>query len=418
MIGLAQKVRPLHDLRAAKDLSVTLLGAIVSGIFVSASLACVVLSAPVPSVALAAESTAQSQSATSTSTRPVIESSNAIIEDSDGDVLFQTTSGSPVSMASTTKVMTATLALESGLSLDTTYTFSETAVNDESTTVGYQAGEVVTLRDMLYALLLYSAGDAANGIAELVGGSIDNFVTMMNSRASELGMTDTLYTTPTGYIDDDHTTPSDLVKLFRHAMGITQFRSIVGMKQVTLTVAGVQRTLTNTDWLLDTYPGMIGGKTGFTYGANYCFVGACQRGGVTLYFCVLGSDSEQSRATDATSLLNWGFSQYPEHSLCQSGSVVPVCGYRNAGYRYGRVIATDVIEGLTSRVDLSALTGKTTTYDNQGSFAMPGDTLGCVTWVDGSGTIIGSRQVVARRDAMLTQSYGTFVNSIFYQLAG
>jgi D-alanyl-D-alanine carboxypeptidase (penicillin-binding protein 5/6) len=357
--------------------------------------------------ALAAESN------TEVASEPVLNTQNAILETEDGTVLFQTSSGSPVNMASTTKIMTAVLALESGISLDTTYTFSELAASNESTTAGYQAGEVVTLRDMLQVLLIYSAGDAADGIAELVGGSIDNFVAMMNERASELGMTDTLYTSPSGYIDDDYTTPSDLLIIFRHAMSIDQFRSIVGMKQVTLTVAGEQKTFENTDWLLESYPGMLGGKTGYTYGANWCFVGAAQRGGVTLYFCVLGEESTDNRAADCTSLLDWGFSQYPETTLCVADTNIPILGYMITGYRFGRISLTTASASLSTRLSSDTLSEELVAYELPYSFSLPGDTVGCVSWSDDE-RLRSSRHIEVSTRSILAESFGPFNTALFF----
>lgn len=365
------------------------------------------LAAVAPRAAHAAEATAQ----------PVIASAEAIVETQDGTVLFQKNADTSVPMASTTKIMTAVVALESGLPLDTTYTVSELAVSNQSTVAGYVAGETVTLWEMLQALMTHSAGDAADGIAECVAGSRDAFVTLMNQKASELGMTGTHYTSPDGFSDDGHySTPADLVLLARHAMQIPSFRTIVGSKSVTVTVAGTPTTFTNTNVFLDDYPGMLGVKTGFTYGAGYCFVGCVTRGGVTVYTCVLGAPSEDDRISDTRALMDWAFAQLPASTLLESDARGAALGYLTSGYHYGLVARTVLSENATARAATSGVTvtGLALTASDQ---ALMADVVSTVTWYTlGSVAPVCTRTVTAVPTTSHAQTYGPFIAPLFYDL--
>ncbi|MBS5449737.1 MAG: D-alanyl-D-alanine carboxypeptidase [Coriobacteriia bacterium] len=345
---------------------------------------------------------------------PALNATEAIVEDGDGTVLFTRDASTSMPMASTTKVMTAVVALESGVSLDTTFPISEYAVSNQGTVAGFVAGEQHTLYDLLRVLLVHSAGDAAVAIAEGVAGSEAAFVDMMNAKAAELGLTGTHYTSPDGLSDTDHySTPSDLVTLARHAMGIDQFRSIVGTKSITISVNGVPTTFTNTSPILNAYPGAQGIKTGFTYGAGRAFVGVVSRGDVEIWFSILGCESEEARRADLWSLLDWAYGKYPATTLVTAST--PVLGYVNCGYRFGRML------GSTTSVDASlrssASTGMTTTLiANDGvAFAMPGERLGSLTWVR-AGLAVQNRVVTADWYSCPVHTYGPFVSQLFYEL--
>ena len=345
---------------------------------------------------------------------PVVSAKEAMVADGDGTVLFTRDATTSMPMASTTKVMTAVVALESGMSLDTLFTISETAAANQGTVAGFAAGEQVSLYDLLRVMLIHSAGDAADAIAEGVSGSIDAFVAQMNAKAAELGLTGTHFTSPDGFSDTDHySTPADLITLARHAMGIDQFKSIVGTSSITISVRGVATTFTNTSPILNVYPGAQGIKTGFTYGAGRAFVGVCSRGGVDIWFCVLGCESDEARAADLFSLLNWAYAKYPATQLADAGA--PVMGYVTCGYRFGRVLASTT--GADASLRSMASTGVTTSQASSDglSFAMPGERLGSIAWVR-AGLVVESRTVTAGWYSYPVHTYGPFVSPLFYEL--
>ncbi len=221
-------------------------------------------------------------------------------------------------MASTTKVMTLLLALERG-SLDQTITIGPDAaalVNPDSSYMGVSAGEKLTLRDLLYGLVLPSGNDAAVAIADALGGNVDKFVAMMNDRAKSLGLTHTHYSSPNGLDDtDNYTSARDLAVLSADVLRIPE--------AVTITSAlhySIPKTDTHKSYELQTgndllsgarspYPGAIGVKPGFTYGAMFCMSFAARRHGRLIVGAVLDEPSWQVRIDDMRALLDWGFEQ-------------------------------------------------------------------------------------------------------------
>ena len=187
-----------------------------------------------------------------------------VMEMETGRVLFEYNARARLPMASTTKVMTALLAIENG-DLSSEVTCSSNAFGVPGTSIYLAEGETLTLEQMLYGLMLASGNDAAVAIAEHIGGSVPQFVRMMNARAAELGAAGTHFSNPNGLPDDTHvTTAYDLARIARAAMGNEAFRRIVSTRSAQIPWAGrtYSRQLRNKNRLLETYPGATGVKTG------------------------------------------------------------------------------------------------------------------------------------------------------------
>ncbi len=208
--------------------------------------------------------------------------------------------------ASTTKIMTAILALENG-NLDDEFMVGEEVLGTiikftaYSSLMGIQPGETLTLRDLVYGLMLASGNDAAEAIAVHIGGSISGFVSMMNQKAAELGMTGTHFTNPHGIQNDEHyTTARDMTKLFAYALQNETFVKIAETTSYTVPANSVRATaleLKNTDLLLHeaadatvstVYQYAIAGKTGDTDAAGKCLVAAAQRDGARVIVALFG----------------------------------------------------------------------------------------------------------------------------------
>ena len=252
------------------------------------------------------------------------------VVDGDGRVLWARNPDLRRPMASITKVMTAVVALEHS-SLSDVATVPREAVTVGQSSAGLRAGEKLTMLELLEALLVKSGNDAAVTIADAVAGSQPAFVAMMNSKASQLGLSDTHYANPHGLDQPGHyTTADNLAVLARYAMTKAAFRDIVRRSQVTIGKGKQRTTLHTTDELLGVYQGMMGVKTGNTDGAGYSVVSAAQRGGVRLYAIVMGTKSDRQRFLDAKALLDWGFAHYRPMLLADAGTVVaeaPVSSY-------------------------------------------------------------------------------------------
>jgi D-alanyl-D-alanine carboxypeptidase (penicillin-binding protein 5/6) len=242
-----------------------------------------------------------------------------------GRVLFEKDADRRMYPASTTKIITALLALEYG-HLDETVTVPKqiTKLPKDSSVVPLKAGEKLSLEELLYGLMLPSGNDAAVTIAAHVSGSVDAFVTRMNERAAELGCRDTHFKNPHGYMQEEHyTTARDLALIAREAMKLETFREIASTESYTLPAVskGKKRKLVSTDeMILETsssyYPYEIGVKTGSHSKAGHCFVGAAEKDGVTLITVTLKS-TEKGMWTDTRRLSEYGFSQYRVYGFAE-----------------------------------------------------------------------------------------------------
>lgn len=242
-----------------------------------------------------------------TAPRDISALSAVVIEVSSGQILWGKQENVRRPMASTTKIMTALLTLESG-DLDSDFTVDSSAVNIEGSSMGLREGDIVSKRDLCIGMLLPSGNDAAGCAAVSVGGSIDKFIAMMNSRAIRMGLASTHFVTPSGLHADDHySTALDMARLAGEAMKNPDFAAICCEQAITLDFGNppYRRTLTNTNKLLGMYEGCIGVKTGFTDEAGRCLVSCAERGGVRLICVTLNDPNDWS---DHALLLDYGFS--------------------------------------------------------------------------------------------------------------
>ena len=236
----------------------------------------------------------------------------AVVIDADtGETLFEQNADSRLPMASTTKIMTALVALGEG-DLDRVYTVKPEYAAVEGSSMYLKAGETLSLQDTLYGLMLASGNDAAVAIAGECGG-MTAFVGKMNAKAAELGLTDTHFDNPNGLPSDTHyTTAHELAKITAAALKDPVFRQIVSTKSCT--VSG--HALSNHNRLLSMYDGAIGVKTGFTRAAGRCLVSAAERNGRTIIAVTLNDPNDWN---DHREMLDAGFAQYSEVTLHKAG---------------------------------------------------------------------------------------------------
>lgn len=229
---------------------------------------------------------------------------SVLIDAYSGEVIFEKNSNVRMGPASTTKIMTALVALEH-MSADTPVTVDARACGVEGSSAYLCAGDEVILSDLLYAMMLGSANDAAAAIAYAVGGGISEFAGMMNEKALSLGLEDTHFENPHGLDGETHyTTALELARIAAAALENEEFRQIVSTKTKTLTLDGAPRAFRNHNRLLFEYDDIIGVKTGFTKKCGRTLVSAAKRGNVTL-ICVTLCDGDDWR--DHRKLLDAGF---------------------------------------------------------------------------------------------------------------
>lgn len=244
-----------------------------------------------------------------------------VMEESTGRVLYASNEKAALPMASTTKIMTALLALEN-CELDEIVTAGDNAFGVPGTSIYLEKGETLTMEQMLYGLMLSSGNDAAVAIAEHVGGSVADFCAMMNARAEEIGCQSTHFVTPHGLPASNHyTTAYDLALISREAMKNDVFRRIVSTQRSTIPweSRGYDRILNNKNRLLANYEGAIGIKTGYTKAAGRCLSFAAERDGMTLIGTVLNCPDWFDVSA---SLLDSVFSRYEMKRAFREGDYI------------------------------------------------------------------------------------------------
>ncbi len=315
-----------------------------------------------------------------------------LIEASGEHVIYEHDADRRLPMASTTKIMTALCAIESG-DIKRCVKVSPSAVGVEGSSIYLKADEELTLEDLLYALMLASANDAAAAIAIEVSGSVEDFAALMNRRANELGCTDTHFDNPHGLDSENHyTTARDLAKITAAALQNETFRKIVSTYKHTIPLeGGGVRVLVNHNRLLRTEENVIGVKTGFTKRSGRCLVTAAERGGVTVVAVTL-RDPDDWR--DHSAMLKLGLDSYRCDILCDDDGLsfpVPV-----AGGDTDFVIAHGG-ERMTVSLPVDAPTPHRVVNLRPFVFAPVecGENLGYVEWFDEDGNSLGKFDLFA-----------------------
>ncbi len=244
-----------------------------------------------------------------------------LIEAESGRVLYRKSADTRLPMASTTKIMTAVIALEKCRDLQKQVKVDARAVGVEGSSIYLYEGEMLTMENLIYALLLSSANDAAVAIACEVAGSVEGFADLMNEKAHELGLSDTHFTNPNGLHDDDHyTTARDLANLTAYALKNKTFKEMTSTKKKAIPMLEGEgtRLLVNHNKMLSMYEGAIGVKTGFTKKSGRCLVSAAERDGLTLIAVTLNAPNDWN---DHKNLLDFGFKSYEKKHFASAGEL-------------------------------------------------------------------------------------------------
>lgn len=239
-------------------------------------------------------------------------------------------------MASTTKIMTAIIALEKG-DLASKVEVSKKAASVSGSSLHLKYGEKLTLENMLYGLLLCSGNDAAVAIAEHIAGSQENFIKMMNQKALEIGALNTNFKNPHGLDEPGHyTTARDLAIMARYALRFAKFREIVSSKEKVIADGGFTRNIYNTNKLLWRLENATGVKTGYTGMAGRCLVASAYKNGFELISVVLNSPSNFNSSYN---LLNYGFSKYKMQKIVEGQTVLIKVPVKNGIIKEAKLFA-------------------------------------------------------------------------------
>ena len=245
---------------------------------------------------------------------------SAILMDIDSNrILYEKNINEVRSVASISKIMTAVIAIESG-KLD-----DKVIVGDEinaayGSGIYIQIGEELTLRDLVYGLMLRSGNDAALAIAKYVGGNVDDFVELMNNKANEIGMNNTTFNNPSGLDEDkgNYSTAYDMAILTSYAMKLDDYKTITSTKKYTLTTNKNVYSWINKNKLLSIYKYTTGGKTGFTEIAKRTLVTTASKDNINLVVVTLNDGNDWS---DHQSLFEYGFNNYTNLKVLEKGEI-------------------------------------------------------------------------------------------------
>ena len=294
--------------------------------------------------------TESTQVSSDVSKEPTLNSRAAIVIDrSTHTMLYGKNENEKRKMASTTKIMTGIIVLENS-NLNDIVTISKKAAGTGGSRLGLKTSDKITVKDLLYGLLLCSGNDAAVALAEHVGGDIEGFAKLMNDKANSLNLTNTHFVTPHGLDKDEHyTTAYELAILTDYALNNSSFKSIVSTKNYTVTINQTPKTLNNTNELLGNLNGVYGVKTGFTNGANRCLVTSAKRGNLDIICVVLGADTKKFRTQDSTKLIEYAFNNF------EMVNIKDIINKNFNNWKEQNSSKFNIIKGKTNNIQLSLL---------------------------------------------------------------
>lgn len=335
-----------------------------------------------------------------------------LIDASSGRVLFEKNANEKLGMASTTKIMTAVIALENS-DLSEIVTVSQNAAATEGSSMYLNSGEKIKMESLLYGLMLNSGNDAATAIAEHIGGDISGFAELMNKKAHELNLKATHFKNPHGLDDKEHySTAHDMAILARYAMKNEKFREIVFAKTKAVEQDGKEskRFLKNHNRLLSMYEYCTGIKTGYTKSCGRCLVTSAQKNGTELIAVTLCDPNDWN---DHISMYNEAFSKYKKYVIIPKNSYVTSVKPTNS----------DTLAALKAESEVSAvLTEKefgniSIFYETEKNIKAPlflGQNLG-VAKVSTGTEVLGTSALTAR-EGIETEYKPNFCDSLFYIL--
>ena len=336
----------------------------------------------------------------------------AVIEASTGQAVYLLNADEELPMASTTKIMTALVVLDN-LDPTQTVTVPAAAVNTEGSSAYLAVNEEISVKSLLYAMMLQSANDAAEALALNVSGSIEDFAGLMNAKAAELGLEHTHFINPHGLDAEDHyTSASDLAKLTAYALKNPLFKEIVSTKKYTADdeTAVVSRMFVNHNRLLNEYEGAVGVKTGYTKSTGRCLVSAAERDGITLIAVTLNDPDDWK---DHKKLLDSAFEICSRVELCKDGSEsfeVPVINGRS-----GKVKCVN--KGDVTYVSVGQPNDTEKTVEIERFLYAPvskGERVGRIIYKCG-GNVVGESEIVAVK-SVKSISYPSFFDRILIKL--
>lgn len=346
----------------------------------------------------------------------IYSSGSVLIDAKTGKILLQKDMNKKLYPASTTKILTAILAIEN-LNLDSKLTASRSAVMaipSGYSNAGIKAGESLSVSDLLEMFLIHSANEVGYIFAEEISGNIDNFANLMNKKASELGCTNTHFTNPSGIHDVNHySTAYDMALIAKYCMQNETFRNIVNKKSCKFSATDLypeERYFKNTNSLLDSsnryyYEYAIGIKTGFTTQAKNCLIAGAKKDGIELIAVMLGAEATENgqsgRYVDAKNLFDYGFENYKIMDFLKEGSQIKNIEIKNATKetkKLNLIAKSSLSATFQTNFDISTLVPTIEIFENINAPIAKDTVLGKVSYnIDG---IVYESDLIAENDVI------------------
>ena len=345
---------------------------------------------------------------------PQLTANNAVLtEMSSGKILFEKNADQRVSIASVTKIMTVLLAMEAiergELKYDDIITASEYAASMGGSQIFLEAGEEMSVRDIIKAVMVASGNDAAIALAEHIGGTYEKFIEMMNARAKKMGLENTHFMNANGLNDDPknhYSTAKDVARMSAELMkhkDITDF-TLIWMD----TLRNGEFNLANTNKLVRTYKGITGLKTGYTTGALNCLTATAERNGMGLCAVVLGVPDTDARFSECASLLDYGYDNFKINGVLEKDSVEGKAKVKRGKVREVNAVLKDTLTVVTSKKS-KAPDKKIELNEKVTAPIKKGDVLGSISYIE-NGEILCTGELVAEKDVERIGFFGVLAS--------
>lgn len=344
----------------------------------------------------------------------IAESTAAYLTDAHGNVLYDLNGDMELPMASITKIMTAMVALDSGIPLDQEITFVADSYQEDAQLAGYRDGDVLTFAQLLRVTLIYSGNDTATNIAYAVSGNEEDFAQLMNEKAQQIGLQHTHFANPHGLEQEGHySCAADLCKMGQYAMEHYPFiRQTVQTRSIDVTIDGETYTLYSTDELMETYQGLLGIKTGKTESGT-SFLGSARRNMVTLYSCSLCCETDEGRFDDTRAMLDWAYDQYHQNTFVQDNWMVRAATWQDGFWLKCPVSARLTASGMVYQ---DGEVSSSTVMSEPNTIIGAGDTYGSSVWTQGE-RLVSSAEYRAAQPTRVG-AWNAFVLPLFEDTEG
>ena len=341
-----------------------------------------------------------------------------LIEPTTGKVLYEKEAHKQLAPASMTKIMTLLLTMEAidnkTLSYDDTVLISENASSMGGSQIFLEANSNMKIEELIKGVAVASANDAAVALAEKIGGSTENFVKMMNEKAQELNLTDTVFKNPHGLDEEGHVSSAyDMAIMAKELLKHTDILRFTSIYEEYLNKPdGSKVWLVNTNKLVRFYEGVDGLKTGYTEDAGYCLTATATRNNLRLISVVMGEISADTRSKDTTNLLNYGFNSFKLNTIIDTNQELGKVRVEKGKKDYATVVLK---ENITEIVPINSKNSEYTYNLNINKVTAPiknGDIIGTVEIIDNEGLIIREEQLTIKESIAKANIIDIFIKNI------